>query len=311
MTLKAEVVHGRREGPRLFVCAAIHGDELNGIEVIRQLLKRRVLRRLRGTLIAVPIVNAYGVLNHSRYLPDRRDLNRTFPGHERGSLASRLADLFMSEVVKRCTHGVDLHTGAVHRTNLPQIRANLDDPETSELAEAFGVPVILNSKLRDGSLRDAANSVGVKMLLYEGGEALRLDEVAVRAGLQGTLHVMQHLGMLSAPRTARVTRPQVARSSSWIRSPGSGLFNAQIRLGASVERGDRIGSITQPFGGETGIEASYAGIVIGHTRLPLVHEGDALVHIARFEDHSEAVEQVEAFHDAQESSDSELDPSGD
>ena len=127
----------QKSGPRLFVSAALHGDELNGTEIIRRLLRRSTLKRLRGTLIAVPIVNVYGLIQHSRYLPDRRDLNRSFPGSEKGSLAARLAHLFMTEIVRKCSHGIDLHTGAIHRSNLPQIRANLDDPETARLAEVF------------------------------------------------------------------------------------------------------------------------------------------------------------------------------
>ncbi|MGB5541537.1 MAG: succinylglutamate desuccinylase/aspartoacylase family protein, partial [Gammaproteobacteria bacterium] len=173
LTMPIEVVNGRRGGPRLFVSAAIHGDELNGVEIIRRLLRHSALQRLRGTLIAVPVVNVHGLLHRSRYLPDRRDLNRSFPGSSRGSLAGRIADLFMREIVANCTHGIDLHTGAVHRENLPHIRANLDDPATLELARAFGVPVLLNSDLRDGSLREAAMEAGIPMLLYEGGEALR------------------------------------------------------------------------------------------------------------------------------------------
>ena len=151
LKLPVHILRGAKDGPRLFVSAALHGDELNGTEIIRRLLKQPGLKRLRGTLVAVPIVNIYGLLNHSRYLPDRRDLNRSFPGSSKGSLAARLANLFMTEIVDKCTHGIDLHTGAIHRSNLPQIRANLDDPETARLAESFGVPVLLNSNTRDGS----------------------------------------------------------------------------------------------------------------------------------------------------------------
>ena len=157
------VINGRRPGPRLFISAAIHGDELNGIEIIRR-IRARPLAGLRGTLLLVPVVNVFGLLHHARYLPDRRDLNRSFPGSERGSLAARLAHQFMTEIVARCTHGVDLHTGAIHRSNLPQVRAQLDDPETRRLALAFGAPVVLDSRLRDGSLREAAAEKGIPTL---------------------------------------------------------------------------------------------------------------------------------------------------
>ncbi|HSG06703.1 MAG TPA: succinylglutamate desuccinylase/aspartoacylase family protein, partial [Nitrospiria bacterium] len=175
-----EVIHGRRPGPVLFICGAIHGDEINGVEIIKRLLGHKSLKKIRGTLIAVPIVNVFGFNTKSRYLPDRRDLNRSFPGSKDGSLASQLAHTFMQEVVSKSTHGIDLHTGAVPRSNLPQVRAFLKDPETERLARAFRVPVIINSNFRDGSLREAARERGIPMLLYEGGEALRFNEPVIR-----------------------------------------------------------------------------------------------------------------------------------
>ena len=202
MTMPVHVVHGRREGPRLFVCGAIHGDEIVGTEIIRRLMQRKRLKSLRGTLLATPVVNVYGFLQHSRYSPDRRDLNRFFPGSEKGSLTSQLAGTFMEEVVRGSTHGIDLHAGSNYRSNLPQVRAAIDDPETLRLAKAFKVPVIINAKTRDGSLRHAASESGVTMLLYEAGEALRFDEVAIRAGVRGVMAVMQALGMLTLPAIA-------------------------------------------------------------------------------------------------------------
>ncbi|MGD2112804.1 MAG: succinylglutamate desuccinylase/aspartoacylase family protein [Gammaproteobacteria bacterium] len=298
LTMPVEVVNGRRSGPRLFISAAIHGDELNGVEIIRRLLRHSSLKRLRGTLIAVPVVNVHGLLTRSRYLPDRRDLNRSFPGSRRGSLAGRIADVFMREIVAKCTHGIDLHTGAVHRENLPQVRANLDDPATLELAEAFGVPVLLNSVLRDGSLREAAMESGIPMLLYEGGEALRFDEVAIRAGVRGVLRVMRVLGMLPARRSGHAITPVVARSSSWVRAPESGVLRLQTRLGARVRKGDTLGIIAAPLANkECPVTAPYSGILIGHIHLPLVHEGEALFHVARFESNAAVAEQVEALHE--------------
>ena len=298
LTLPVHVVHGAREGPRLFVSAAIHGDELNGTEIIRRLMKQSALKQLRGTLIAVPIINVYGLLHLSRYLPDRRDLNRSFPGSETGSLAARVAHLFMQEIVARCTHGIDLHTAAIHRNNLPQIRANLDDEATATLAKAFGVPVLLNATLRDGSLREAAAELGIPMLLYEAGEALRFNEVAIRAGLQGIVNVMRIMGMLPAVKSRRraYTEPFVARSSTWVRASRSGLFRKTASLGSRVKKGDVIGLIDSPFSGrETEVNAVANGIIIGCAELPLVNEGEALFHIARFEDAKEVAQQVESM----------------
>jgi predicted deacylase len=241
----------------------------------------------------------YGVIQHSRYLPDRRDLNRAFPGIEGGSLAARLAHLFMSEIVAKCTHGIDLHTGAIHRNNLPQIRANMDDEATARLARAFGVPVVINSDVRDGSLREAAAEHGVHMLVYEAGEALRFDELSIRAGVRGIINVMRELGMLSR-RRSRAAAPFVARASAWVRAPVSGILRAIVPLGARIKRNDVMAYIADPFGeAEVEVKAPAGGIVIGRTNIPLVHEGEALFHVARFEDVKGVAQQVESFQSEQ------------
>jgi hypothetical protein len=300
VNIPVQVICGKTRGPTLFISAAIHGDELNGIEIARRLLTTSALKRLRGTLIVIPVVNIFGIIQHSRYLPDRRDLNRSFPGSNRGSLAARLAHIFLQEVVQQCDYGIDLHTGAIHRSNLPQIRANLDDPETKELAEAFLVPVLLNANLRDGSLRQAAAEHGVKVLLYEAGEALRFDELSIRSGVRGILSVMRKLAML--PVTKKPTKrqdPFVARSSSWERAPESGILRSLTALGSRVKAGDVLGVISDPSDlfdpTEYPVTAQYGGLVIGRSNIPLVNEGDALFHIARFEDNKEAAASVEVF----------------
>ncbi len=305
--MPVHVINGRRDGPVLFVSAAIHGDEINGVEIIRRLLKTRQIQRLKGALIAVPVVNVYGFISQSRYLPDRRDLNRSFPGSETGSMAARLAFTFMHEVVNQCTHGIDLHTGAIGRENLPQIRAKVvDAPQTAAMACAFGAPVILNAELRDGSLRAAVAEHGIPVLLYEAGEALRFDEVAIRAGVKGITRVMRHLGMLAKSKSRKaVTEPLVARNSHWVRAPQSGVLRMVVPLGAQVSKQQIIGRVADPFGEqEEVIRADESGIVIGKTNLPLVHEGEAVFHIARFKQPKSATESVEAFQE-------EHDPLGD
>ena len=293
--MPVHVVHGRRDGPTLCLSAAIHGDEINGIEIIRRVLALPQLRRMRGTLLAVPIVNVFGVLAQTRYLPDRRDLNRSFPGSAGGSLAARLAHLFMSQVLERASHAIDLHTGTAHRTNLPQIRANLDDPGTLDLARAFSAPVIINSDLRDGSLRHAADERGIPVLLYEAGEALRFDEDCIRLGVRGITGAMRELGML--PRVKRKyppRRPVQVENTRWVRAESSGILRTTVQLGQRVRRGEQLGLISDPFGdGETQALAAFDGIVIGRTNLPLVHEGDALFHVARVRHPDRASEVVE------------------
>lgn len=298
--LPVHILHGQRAGPRLFVTAAVHGDEINGVAIIRRLLETNGLRNLNGTLIAVPVVNPYGFVRLSRYLPDRRDLNRSFPGSEGGSLASRVAATLMNEIVAGSDLGIDLHTGAAHRENLPQIRAQLDEWGVRDLARAFGAPVLLNSELRDGSLRAAAAAISVPVLVYEAGEALRFDELCIRAGVRGVLEVMRRLGMIRGGGTARRPRPPAepmeARSTTWARAQTSGVMSALVPLGARVERGQRLARIADPFGDdEEPVPAPTAGIVIGRTNLPLVTEGEALFHIARFGQAELAAEVVERF----------------
>lgn len=301
LTMPVQVLCGKQAGPVLFVSAAIHGDELNGVEIIRRLLKVKSLSRLQGTLIAVPIVNLHGFINHTRYLPDRRDLNRSFPGSEKGSIASRMAHLFLNEVVNKSTHGIDLHTGAINRSNLPQIRANLDDDVTMFLAQAFDAPLMLNANLRDGSLRSAAVKRNIPVLLYEAGEALRFDETSIRAGVRGILNVMRALDML--PKSRKVLdKPKVAviaRSSSWIRAPHSGIFRSIVQDGARVIADVTLmGVVSDPFGeSEMQVYSSVNGIVIGQMKMPLVNEGEALFHVAQFERSSVAATSVDDFNE--------------
>ncbi len=300
LSIPVQVICGKSAGPTLFLSAAIHGDELNGVEILRRLMNSTQIKKIRGTLIVVPIVNVFGIIQHSRYLPDRRDLNRCFPGSIKGSLGGRLAHIFLNEIVKKCDYGIDLHTGAIHRSNLPQIRANLDDPEIFELAKAFSVPVILNSNLRDGSLREAAGNHNVKILLYEAGEALRFDELSIRAGVRGIISVMRKLSMLpSLKKTRKLIDPILARSSFWERAPTSGILRPLVSLGSKVDKNEVLAYVTDPSDmfdqTEYEVKAQYGGVVIGGSNIPLVNEGDALFHIARFEDIQEAAASVEAF----------------
>ncbi|MGZ4446519.1 MAG: succinylglutamate desuccinylase/aspartoacylase family protein [Nocardioides sp.] len=282
--LPVRVVHGREDGPTVWVNAAIHGDEAVGVEVIRQVLADLDPKALRGTLIAVPIVNVLGFMTGSRYLPDRRDLNRSFPGSARGSLAGRIAHLLMTEVVAKCSVGIDLHTGSDRRTNLPQIRTDLEDPRTRELALAFGAPVTMHARLRDGSLRHAAREQGAKVLLYEAGEAWRMDDWAIDAGVVGVRRVLAALDMTEP--VAEDPPPPSAESwrSGWVRARGTGMLHLEVRLGQHVEAGQRLGGLFDSLGKRVRlVHADRAGIVVGRTEAPLVNSGDAVVHIAETE----------------------------
>lgn len=283
MNLPVHVVHGSGSGPVLFLSGVVHGDEIQGVEIIRRILAAPELKNIHGTLLAVPIVNSFGFLNHSRYMPDRRDLNRSFPGSDRGSLASLLADLFFSEVVLRSSFGIDFHTAALHRTNLPQVRIAPDDKELMQLAEAFAPPVILTSKLRDGSLRQSAKNSGVKVLLYEGGEALRFDEIAIEAGVKGTLRMMKAIGMIAAaPAVLPQYKVTHSSASTWLRAPEGGILHSVRRIGDRVGINEPVGVISDPLGAsQVAVYSEDDGIIIGRTNLPIVNRGDALFHVAR------------------------------
>lgn len=285
MKIPVEVVRGTEGGPTLFISAAIHGDEINGVDIVRRLLKHRLLKNIRGTLIAIPIVNVFGFNDKSRYLPDRRDLNRSFPGAEHGSLASQIAYIFRTEIVNQCTHGIDLHTGAIHRRNLPQIRADLSHKPNLQLATAFGAPVILDASPRDGSLREMVDEKKIPMLLYEAGTALRFDKRAALLGVEGILNVMRAIGMLpEAKLKTPLPKPYIAKSSQWVRAPISGIFITRKKLGERVAKGDKLGFITNPFGDyEYSILSPVDGVIIGNSILPLANEGDGIYHIASFD----------------------------
>ncbi|MEP2642129.1 succinylglutamate desuccinylase/aspartoacylase family protein [Roseobacter sp.] len=282
VTLSVQVHHGKRDGPVMFVSAAVHGDEVIGVEIVRRLVRAPQLKSLRGTLLVVPVVNSFGFLNRSRYLPDRRDLNRCFPGHPSGSLGSRLAHIFLHDIVLRCDVGIDLHSAAIHRTNLPQIRVSPRDPTTQQMAMDFGAPVVLTSALRDGSLRAEAAERGTPVLLYEAGEGLRFDEMAVRAGVAGILRVMRSLSMLAAKGIAKAkTAPHMCKTSTWLRAPAGGVLRTFRGEGEMVAKGDVLATVSDPFGRvETDLCAPSCGILIGRAILPVVNEGDAVFHLA-------------------------------
>lgn len=296
LSMDIKVIRGVRPGPTLFICAAIHGDEINGIEIVRRVIRQTDPLKLSGTLLAIPIVNVYGFNNQTRYLPDGRDLNRSFPGSASGSLTARLADTFMTEVVAKCTHGIDLHTGGRHRSNFPQIRAELDNDEVRGMTRAFGAPIAINARERDGSLRQCATAMGVPVILYESCEALRFDEVYIRAGEKGVFDVMRHLGMLRKSRSKTKNAPIVSKESRWVRAPASGVHRVLVSLGAQVDRHQVLGVVADPLGEhEVEVKAPVSGIIIGRSNLPLVYAGDALFHIARV--HSRTEFEYEEYHE--------------
>lgn len=279
------ILHGKYPGPTIWLNAALHGDELNGIEILRQVLEVVKARLMHGTIIAVPIVNVYGFINESRYLPDRRDLNRSFPGNISGSLASRLARWFMHDIVARCELGVDLHTGSDHRNNFPQVRGDLSEDRVRELAKAFAAPVTLHAKKRSGSLRAAAGRQGKPVLVYEGGECLKFNQNVIEFGVDGILRLLAHLGIYTSQIPFKQRTSMLSQNSKWVRAKRSGILRLEQNLGDFVHKGDKLGVIEDILSGRyRTVKSTQDGLIIGAAANPLVYQGDAIIHIAQLEE---------------------------
>ncbi|WP_324826767.1 succinylglutamate desuccinylase/aspartoacylase family protein [Qipengyuania zhejiangensis] len=299
VSLRVRVLHGKKPGPVLFVSGSVHGDEIIGVEIIRRLLRSVSAKRMAGTLLCIPIVNAYGFVSHSRYLPDRRDLNRVFPGSAKGSLAAQLAHQFTQEILVRSDYGVDLHTAGLHRENLPQIRISADRPKAEALAQLFGAPAVIVSKLREGSLRQAAADNDCDVLLLEAGEALRFHELGIRIGVSGILRVMHALEMGVRPPAKPPARSIQSMRTLWLRAPEGGIFRAHKRPGSFAITEEIVGEISDPFGDRNiAVRTPIAGIVIGISNLPVVNQGDALIHIAEVEVPGTAPARLDAIEEA-------------
>ncbi len=297
--LAVRVIHGHHPGKRLFISSTMHGDEINGIEAIHRVLKSPKIKYLHGTLVAIPIINMAGAMIRSRYLPDRRDLNRCFPGSTKGSAGAQLAYTFLNEIVKQCTHGIDLHTGSNERINLPQIRCDFKSPEALKLALAFAAPVILKSKLRPGSLRGEAEALHLPTIIFEGGEALRFNPYITQAAVQGIFRVMGFLGMIPPKKVPAAKKASIiAPASRWLRAPATGVFYSERKLGDKVNKGDIIGTVCDSLGVScVKVVADFDGIIIGKTQFPLVYQGDALFNVAWVPDPSKAAEEIEEYEE--------------
>ncbi len=278
--IPAYVFRSVNDGPVVLLMAGMHGDEVNGTEVIRRMLTRKILYPLKGTIIAVPVLNIYGFLNFSREVPDGKDVNRSFPGNRDGSLASRVAHRFMKEVMPYVDYGLDFHTGGRSRANYPQVRCVLNDYRNEELAKAFAPPFILNASYRQGSLRKEAGKLGKSILVYETGESLRFDEKGIKMGIEGTCRVLHHLGMIA--NCSEPTEPTVVcMKDIWLRAKNAGLWRTSINIGDYVKKNQQVGSITDPYGEmEVRLNAPATGYVVGLNNMPVVNQGDALLHIA-------------------------------
>jgi uncharacterized protein len=278
--LPIRVIRAKKNGPVLLFTGGLHGDEINGIEIVRRMLAKNLVTPDAGTVIAIPLMNVYGFIQNVRGVPDGKDINRSFPGVKGGSLAKLVAYTIMNEVIPIIDYGVDFHTGGASRSNYPQVRCVFDIEKNMEMALAFAPPVILHSPLIDKSFRKAAYRKGKHILVYETGESLRLDELGIQEGINGAIRLMKHLGMKQEAPTAGET--ETFDKSAWVRARYAGLFHPRVRLGEHVKLRQTIGTITDPYGNESfRIVNKHDGRVIGLNNNPVVHKGDAIFHIAK------------------------------
>lgn len=276
------VIRGSRDGPTAFVMAAIHGDEINGVDIVRRLIFDVEHEMLAGTLIAVPVINIPGFLGQSRYLPYHRDLNRFFPGKRNGNNAERVAYRLFQEIVRKCDFGIDLHTAANGRLNLPHVRGDMTHPRVRKLARAFGATVLIDQSGVRGALRREATDAGVPTILFEAGETDRFSPRVSMQGLKGVLNVLSEMGMWPAHEQVRPPFQVIVKASEWIRAEKGGILDLAVKPGDLIYEGDRIGSILNPFGKTvTQIRAPTTGIVIGVTTAPLTVPGTGIAHVAR------------------------------
>lgn len=277
--LPVRVIRSENPGPVLLLSGGLHGDEINGIEIVRRLLAKKLVVPQSGTIIAVPLMNVYGFIQNVRGVPDGKDINRSFPGSKTGSLAKLVAHTIMNEIIPKIDYGIDFHTGGASRSNYPQIRCSLNISKNLELAKSFAPPVILHSRFLNNSFRKAAYQKEKHILVFETGESLRLDEYGIKVAIEGTMRVMKHLDMLKeAPKSIETN---IYNKSYWSRATYAGLFYPKIQLGNEIKKNQILGHITDPFGQETfKIKSRRTGRVIGLNYNPVVHKGDALLHIA-------------------------------
>lgn len=266
-------------GPVLGLMAGMHGDEINGMEIVRRIIDADFHRVKKGAVVCMPVINVYGFLNYSREVPDGKDINRSFPGSKGGSLASRVAWHMTHDVIPVIDYGIDFHTGGAMRTNYPQVRSVLKNEINAKLAAAFAAPFTIDSGFRPNSLRQTAARKGKSIIVYEGGESVRLDQHAIEEGVEGALRVMHHLDMIDwSPKPKEKSR--VIIDTEWLRSKHAGLFHCMVECGKEVKEGQVVGTVTDPFGEfKQTITSDIGGYVIGLNNNPVVNAGDALIHL--------------------------------
>jgi len=277
------IERSKKPGPTILITAGIHGDEINGVEIVRQIIAKGINKPKKGTVICIPVINVFGFIHMDREFPDGRDLNRVFPGTKGGSLASRVAHKLITEIVPHADLIMDFHTGGADRFNSPQIRIKKKEAILDELSEVFAAPFVYYSKNLNKTFRNSSYKLGIPMLLFEGGKSFNIDSTITNTGVNGAKRVLHHLGMLKT--NFKVTRPKKATiyvsDSKWIRAKYSGMFKASIKINSFVNEGDVIGHITDPYGSFNHfVKSPNSGYIFNINESPLVYQGDAIFHIS-------------------------------
>ena len=277
------VERAKQDGPSLLLISGIHGNELNGVEIIRQMLAQKFTKPAKGMVISIPALNIFGFINQTREFPDGKDLNRMFPGSKKGSLASIFAHHLMNEIIPHIDYCIDYHTGGTYRFNSSQIRISRDNRDLLELAKVFNPRYIVYAKHREKSFRQAASAAGKKVLLFEGGKSQDFNKRIINRGVKGTMRIMQHLGIRDFSTELEETNfspPVIIKESTWVRARQGGLFRFFVKDGAQVEKGEVIGTISDPYGRyEFKVKVPHSGYIIGLNHAAVVYKGDALLHL--------------------------------
>ena len=277
------VERSKLDGPTVLFTACLHGDEINGTEIVRQLIVQKINKPKRGTIICIPIINIFGFINKTREFPDGRDLNRVFPGSKTGSLASRFAYYILKDIIPHVDYAIDFHAGGASRFNAPQIRIVPENPELKKLSDVFNAPFTLYSKNISGSFRNSCDKLGVKMLLFEGGKSLDINEEVTNDAIEGTKRFLDHLDMLNPRKKANIKskKPIYIEKSNWVRAKYSGMFHGMVKIGSFIKKGELIATISDPYGKvEHKMKAPHDGYVINVNDAPIVYQGDAIFHIS-------------------------------
>lgn len=280
--MEGKVFRGQKPGPTVLLTGGIHGDEINGIQIVKEAIEKNYFAGIRsGTVIALPLVNAFGFINFSRHVPDGKDVNRSFPGSKNGSLAARVAHKVTHFILPYTDLILDFHTGGAFRYNYPQVRYHAQDRLAANIAKVFGMKFSIEKPYIANSLRKVAHDKGISTVVYEAGESVRLDGFCIENGLKGIRRVLHALDMVSEqpspPSGIRIR----CKKTSWIRAPHSGIFIWSQSSGTFVDKGEILGTISDPFAQKiVQVKSKYKGYIVGHNNASVVNQGDALFHVA-------------------------------